>query len=383
MRETLPQERVEAHLHEALEKKQLRPEDFSIRELYEALVPDGREIIQSWFRPGSHLTSVMEATDVKSSLFSNITGQIVYSKILEAYEAEEFSFSKLVDTVPSQFLGIEKIAGIAAIGDRAAVVDEGQPYPMVGVSENYIEVGEKKKRGMIVPVTREAVFSDRTAKLLQECARVGEFMGLNREKRIIDCIVDENAGAASITAGGHRYHWRGTSYATYQTTTPWDNVTASNALVDWTNIEAGLLTMAAITDPFTGEPILVQPTHIIVTPQLEWTAKRIVSATEIRVATPGFATTGNPTQTTASNPVPGYTIMSSRLLKARLATDTDWFLCNPKKAFAYYSNWDIETRQAGANSEDDFKRDIVMQFRVSERGTAATIEPRLAHKSTA
>ena len=34
------------HLTEALESKHLRPHDFSIRELFEALVPDGSSIVR-------------------------------------------------------------------------------------------------------------------------------------------------------------------------------------------------------------------------------------------------------------------------------------------------------------------------------------------------
>ena len=70
------------HLSEALEKKDLRPEDFSIRDLAETMVPAGRQ----WVRlmsPQSdrvHLTESMEAVDV--SAFLNLTGQIIYTKIL-------------------------------------------------------------------------------------------------------------------------------------------------------------------------------------------------------------------------------------------------------------------------------------------------------------
>ena len=59
----------------------------------------------------------------------------------------------------------------------------------------------------------------------------------------------------------------------------------------------------------------------MVTRQLLYTARRIVNATEIHVNTPGFATSGNPTETVTANPVQGYQIVSSALLAARLAID--------------------------------------------------------------
>lgn len=368
-----------ADLTEALETKALRPEDFSVRDLAEALVPEGREWVHS-MRPGKggyhHL---LEADAVTTNFFSQTMGQLVFTKIKEAFESEAFVFSALVDKVASDIPTREKIPGVTRIGDEIEVVDEAQPYPMFGVSEDWIEVGEKKKRGGIVPVSREAVVFDRTGLILKHAGQVGEFLGLNREKRVIDCIIDENAGAASIVAGGHRYHWKGTSYATYQTSSPWDNVAATNALVDWTDIENALLTLRAIKDPYTNEPILYSATHLIVTPQLEWTAKRILSATEVRS---GDITSGSGIQTISVNPVPSLQIVTSQLLADRLTTDTDWFICNPKKAWANYYNWDLETTQAAAGHPDEFSRDLVTQFKASIRDTMATMEPRMVVKST-
>ena len=365
------------HLTEALQEKYLSPQDFSIRELAEAFM--GREWVESLHPKRGRLASVLEAdaTAVAYTSFSNITGQIFFSTVLEAYDNEEFVFSGVIPTKPSDILDIEKIPGITEIGNEAEVVAEGDPYPLVGVSENYIEVGAKKKRGFIVPVTKEAVFGDRTGVLLDRCRQVGWWLGQNREQRLIDCVIDENGGAASIVAGGHRYHWKGSSYATYQASTPWVNIKTSNGLVDWTNVEGAELVLADMTDPFTGQPILIKPTHIIVTPQNLHTARRILGATNVQLHSGGYATSGNLVDTHSPNTLDMYTVLSSRLLKARAATDTDWWFGNPAKAFAYFSNWDITTEEAPGNSPEQFHRDIVMQFKASERGCAATMEPRL------
>ena len=53
------------------------------------------------------------------------------------------------------------------------------------------------------------------------------------------------------------------------------------------------------------------------------------------------------------------------------------------RAFAYMENWPISTIEAPANSHDEFHRDIVRQWRVSERGAAAVLEPRYMVKATA
>lgn len=364
---------------EALRTKQIGLDDFSIRQLFEQFIPDGRELVDSWgprrAGDGAALPLLEEAGAVSAAAFSRISGQLVYSSILDSFQTEQFVFSPLVRTIPTQFSG-EKLAGISRIGDEAEVVGEGRPYPQAGVSEDYIETPATTKRGLIVSLSREAVFHDRTNLLAQRCREVGEFLGLNKEKRVIDCVIDENTAA-------HRYKWKGSTYATYQAAAPWVNVTGSNALVDWSDIDAAEQTMAGLLDPYTGEPILINPRHLVVTRQLLYTARRVVNASEIRVNTPGYATSGNPTETVTSNPVQGYQIVSSALLAARMATDTNWFIGDLTRAFAYMENWPLSVVQAPSNSEVEFTHDIVMRWKASERGACATLEPRAMHKSTA
>lgn len=353
--------------------------DFSIRDLFEHLVPNGREMVESWnprFGPDSGANLVEAAGAITSSDFSSITGQIVYSRMMEDLAAEDFPFQALIPTQSTQFSG-EKIPGIAGLGDQAEVVAENEEYPLVGTGEDYIETPATTKRGFIVPITKEALFFDRTSLIMQKAGAVGESLQINKEKRAIDCVIDENTTT-------HRYKWRGTSYATYQTTTPWDNVTASNALVDWTDVDNANQTLNGITDPNTGEPVMVEADTLICTKSLEEIASRIRNATEITVVTAGFATSGNPTQTKLANPMGGkFTVLSTRLLAARLATDTSWFYGNPRKAFVYMENWGITVTQAPAGNSDDFNRDIVTKFKCSERGQYATIEPRVMSTCTA
>jgi hypothetical protein len=363
---------------EALRKKEIRMDqgqsDYRIRDLFENFIPGGKEMADSW-NPGQGEggISLVEAGDaVNTTAFSNITGQIVYNATMDAFMSESFVFSGKVRTIQTDLSG-EKIAGVTRMGDRAEVVGEGQPYPHVGIGEDYIETPVTTKRGFIVPLTKEAIFYDRTGLVIQRCAEVGEFLGLNKEKRVIDCIIDEN-----VTA--HRYKWRGTVYATYQTTSPWDNVTASAALVDWTDIDEAEQTLSSILDPNTGEPIINMPRDLIVTRQLVYTARYIIRNTSVRI---GDITAAPGIQVEAANPITAdYNILSSQLLAARMTTDTTYYLGDLQKAFAYMQNWPLTTVQAPNNSSDEFERDIVMQWKASERGATATLEPRVITKCT-
>jgi hypothetical protein len=372
-------------LREALETRQIKVREFDeLGSLFEACFGADAYFACRRGKMLAHDVFARALTEangaVMTNAFQNISGQIVYSATLDKYQSEEFVFQKLIPEVATQFLDGEKIAGITQIGDEVAVRNEADPYALAGVGEDWIFTPPVKDRGVIIPVTWEAIFADRTGQLLERCGDVGYWSGQNREKRAIDCVVDEN-----VTT--HRYNWRGTTIATYgdnSGTHSWDNLAASNALVDWTDVDAAEQVFNGLTDPYTAEPIEVEPRHLIVVKALEQTARRILSATEIRVATPGYATTGNPTETHMANPyLNKYELVTSRLLAARMATDTSWFLADVTKMAKYMVAEKMQVVQAPSNNQDEFHRRIVAQYRVNERGAYVVVQPRAAVKSTA
>ena len=368
-------ERTTAHLSEALSQRQLKPDDFSIRDLAEALVPHGREWVRSLdprHDAGARLLESGDGVDVTA--FLNITGQIVYTRLLEAYEQEAFVVSKLVSTIPTRFDG-EKIAGIAGLADQAAEVRPGMPYPSLGFGEDYIETPSTTKHGFIVPVTREAIFFDRTHTILSRAAAAGEMLGLNKEKRLLDVVI-------GVT---NNYKWRGTTYNTFQTSGLWINAKSGNELVDWTNVDAGQRLFSNMLDANTGEPVLVRANTVLVMPAYRRAAMRVFGATEVRYqATAGEVTTISP------NPLSNFAVHESQLAYRRIiaaGTSADdaakwWFLGDFARAFAYMENWPVSVTQSPAGSEADFERDIVVRFKASERGAAAVLDPRFVVKNS-
>ena len=372
-----PNETVK-HLSEALDKGQLKPEDFSLRDLAEGLVPDGHQWVRMLDPRNGGTVNVMEAGDgVDVTAFLNVAGQVIYSKILDGYNQDAFVVSKLIDTVPTRLDG-EKIPGIGRIEDDATEIRPGMPYPNVGFGEDYIETPSTSKRGLIVPVTREAVFFDRTNLVLSRAAEVGEILGLNKEKRIIDLVI-------GVT---NNYKWKGTDYNTYYDSDdsgPWINVLDDNELVDWTDVDAAEQLFADILDPNTSEPVLVQATSVLVMPAYRHAAHRVFNAAEIN-----YAPTGSATTTVAANPLGHYRVLESRLAYRRViasgvsAAEAKkwWFIGDLKKAFAYMENWPITVTQSPPGSEADFNQDIVVRFKASERGAAAVLNPRYVVKCT-
>lgn len=372
---------VTNELEADLTANRLSPSDFSIRDLFENLVVDangescGYHVMRECFDPrGPHkmmMESVPSATSLSS--FTHITGQIFFNAMLSQYSAESLSISKAVRTVPTRLSG-ERLPGIGGLGDVSEVVAEGNPYPTVGLNEDWIDTPQTAKHGAIVPVTKEAIFFDRTNMLLEKAGEIGFYIGLNKELRIIDAILDSRA-TANLTA--HRYYWRGTSYGTYQTSTPWINVKASNGLTDWININNAIQVGNQILDPNTNQPIQIDYNTIFCAEQTRAVANRIINATEVRFQ-PGSTTA---TATIGNTPIPvgQYNVLSNRYVYQRIGGSgvaTDWFLGDFKRAVAYMENWPLQTLQAPPNSELEFTNDIVFRYKGSERGAAAVLEPR-------
>jgi hypothetical protein len=363
------------HLTEALDQGHLKPEDFSIRELAEVTVgPERVRQMDPRCGGGVDLLEAGEGVDVTA--FSNITGQVVRAKILESYTQEAFVVSKLVDIIPTRLDG-EKIPGIGRVKDEIAEVRPGMPYPSLGFAEDYIETPQTTKRGFIVPVTKEAIFFDRTHLILQRAAEVGEVLGLNKEKRLVDLLIGTT----------NNYKWKGTAYNTYYASGdggPWINVT-DEELVDWTDVDAAEQLFADILDPNTEEPVLVKATTVLVMPAYRHAAHRVFNAAEIT-----YTAAGAETATTAANPLGSYRVVESRLAYRRIIASGEaaedakkwWFIGDFRKAFAYMENWPITVTQSPPNSEAEFNQDIVLRFKASERGAAAVINPRYVVKST-
>lgn len=360
---------------EALQKKELRSEDFSLKQLFRNFVKDGNELLE-------HLNPMTEGgkvnlreSNVSTADFSNITGQIFYNELLGAFDDPTLIGSRLVDTVPTSLDG-ERIAGISNLSDDIDSIGEAKPYPRAGVQEDYVDTPKTTKRGLIVPVTKEAIFFDRTGQVLERCRQVSRVMAINKEKRILDCVL-------GITSSYNR-KGRGVvaTYGANSGNHDWNNLLTSTALQDYTDIEAAMLLFDAMTDPNTGEPIMLSSTVQIVVPTaLQVTLGSILAATQFR------KTTNTSNETIGANPLSymnySFEPVSNAYVKARTSSADSWWVGDFRRGFKYMENWGPTVVEAPTNSYEEFNFDIVAQFKISERGVAAAVEPRYAVKVTA
>jgi hypothetical protein len=176
------------NLSRALKKKKLKFDDFSIRDLAESLVVnrDGKPVGRSWVeqlspRKSGGYSLREAATGVSLSHFANITGQIMYSKVMAGYQQEEFIADQLVTTQTTEFSG-EKVPGVGGLIDNVESIHEGMPYPQMGFGEDWVETPATIKRGVIIAVNKEAIFFDRTGLVLQRAGEVGELIARSRRR---------------------------------------------------------------------------------------------------------------------------------------------------------------------------------------------------------
>lgn len=363
---------------ELLESGDLKPDQFSLRQLFESTVEDGREILDMIDpRRKSGGRDLREAANaVSTSDFSNITGQIIFSKIKEGYTNPQFLWPELVDQQQTPFPYGERIPGVGPIGDKMDAVGEGKEYPVAGLNEEYIDIPATAKKGLIVDVTREAVVFDRTNLVLKQASDLGYSHGLQLEKRVLDVA----------TGQVNNYKRNGVATNTYLGSGAYIN-SGSNTLTDWTSIQTAELLFDAITDPNTGEPVVLQAASLLVPSALKRSANRILTASEIgHVDNQANAST---VRTVGSNPLdkgfygqPKYGVLSNAFVKARTSSASTWFFGDFKKAFCRFFNWDMEITTAADNNEQMFRRDIWMSHKVSVRDVISVLEPRYVCKNT-
>lgn len=371
-----------ANVREAIESGHLVPAELSLRGLFEELVPNGRELVQS-FNPrntvnGYDIVALEAAGVVDSAAFSNINGQLLITTVLQNWNNPDLIWRDLVTVMPTPLNG-ERLAGITVPADEIQTVPEGEAFGKTGLNEQFIDTPVIPKKGTTIGITKEAIFYDRTGLILANAGKIGEAMAMNLEKRVLDVVL----GIVN------NYRRNGADVInTYQTTSPYVNVKTSNPLVDYRSIKAAANQFGDMVDPDTGEPIIVSYNTLVCPYEMSIEAQRIIGASSVRVAS-GDAFLADPTdnaevQTYSNQPLRNpIAVKSNAYVKARTSSASTWFLGDFKRAFYLMENWPIQVIQAPANSAAEFERDIVAQFKVTHKATPVVVEPRHVNKNTA
>lgn len=354
-------------------------DEFRIRDIWESFVDGGREILDIWARDRGDLSMItLQEAGVTTLAFARITEKIFGKTVLDAWNDPQFIADQLVRTINTEEIDGEKMGGLSKIGDMIESIGEGMPYPMGGISDEYVETPRTDKYGLLVPVTKEALIKDKTGQLLDRCQTHALALRINKEKRVLDTVCGittsyrRNGGAAQATYG--TTHTEGTF-----------NNQLVNPIADEASIQTSDLAFDAITDPNTGDPITVMPTTVLCAKDKYNRAFIVFNATEYREVS-GSKTLiyNNPLDMNRINGLRNReNVLTNSYVASRVGNTTTWFRGDFKKAFAYMQVWGITTARAPRNSELEFTNDIVERFKVSERGVPAVMEPRYVQKNTA
>ncbi len=354
-------------------KDRLRPGDISVRELFEAFVMPVSGLPFASRREGFvDGPSALRESGVETTAFPSIMGEVIAQAIMEGWRYPDLIGDQLCRTVRTKNKD-ERIVGFGAM-DGLKEVKENMPYEETGFKEKYVSP-VTAKMGRILRITEEAVYFDRTGQILDQARQLGELAALNREAAILNCVCEKTSTLS--------YYPAGTATALYaddnsgidgQTN---DNLCASNGLVDWSDINAAELLLAAMVDE-KGTPLAITGRIILVPRALLHTARHLTSATELEIATATAAyMTKSPSQFN------GYRVLTSPFVAAATADSTTWFLGDFQRQFRWTEIWPIQVLREVANSGEAFLRDTLAAFKVRYFGGCCAIDHRYVIKNTA
>lgn len=419
-------------------------DDWSLRDLFENLVrnksdgqPVGRSFVEDYMSDERGLQRLQESGSIGAvdySLFYGITGQLMITAILQGFTREEFAISNLCPTYPTRFMDGERIPGMGlpADPDKGGIEDitlvkENQPYKMVGFGEEYIELPATDTRGLIIGLTRLAIYGDRTGLITQRANEVGYLLGLRKEKRAIGALIggtvnpcyfkekrlgnkaittvdayqySANTGATDangVTCNRQFAYAAGTLGAAAGTNQAFYNDIPNNPLRDYTAFRTADQAFSKVVDPNTGEPVVVGRPFVILPYTRKWDIIQIVQAMNIFKLTQAGGSTGafgtgqalTQTPNAAMSGMLAESFITSRQLRAQLVTqlgmsDADcdyvWFNGDFAEALKYSENWPITVTQAPPQSEAEFAQDVMVRFKASERGNWGWWNPRVVQR---
>ena len=332
-----------------LEQKKIGFQDFSIKELWEqcTLFEHGR------------IVSVQEA--ITSASFPKITGALINSKIISAYDAVQTIGDSLVTTNPSN-VQLEVIAGFTD-AETPEEVGEGQEYNDSTLSEKYV-TAQNVKYGRMISVTEEMIYFDKTGQIMNRANRIGQKAAQYKEKLIVEGVMDINTTV---------YRPSGVPTAFYSAGN--GNLKTSNTFGE-TGLEEILKLAHAMKDDSIGTTnndyvyIDINNADVLVPMDLWVEAWQMAMTTKVPE--------GNEN---AENYFKGrFNPMTSPYITQQSAST--WFWGNFKEDFWWNEVWPLQTLAQGAGHEDSFKSDVKMRTKTRFYGNIAAVDVKHSFKST-
>lgn len=332
------------------ETKKATPEDFSIKEIWEACHPS---------KPGVP-TNISEA--VVSSAFPKLTGELINSRLIMAYDAVATIGDSLVTTVPSNVQN-ETIAGITDL-EVPEEVGEGQPYNSSTIAEKFV-TASNVKYGRLIDITEETIMFDKTGQILRRAAGMGTKAAQYRERLIVRAVQDLDTNI---------YRPSGVPTAFYSAAN--NNLITSNSFGE-SGLENVIRNAQLMKSDAVGtiddDYIFIDTNNltVLVPVQLWVEAWQMANS----VLTPE-------SNENAQNFFKGrFNPMSSPYISKESATT--WYAGNFKEDFWWLEVWPLQVLTQKPGHEDEFKADVKARHKVRFYGTAAAVDTKHCFKNTA
>ncbi|MEE8551465.1 MAG: hypothetical protein V3T08_09470 [Gemmatimonadota bacterium] len=369
------------------EMARVRPEQFSIKGLWEAMVGPVEETLgygmsQAGYveHPMGRLWEAEGLGGLASTAFPSAVGMLIATRVIEGYEAPGFVGDELVTTMPSRLRG-ERVVGFTTL-QGPKVVGEGDEYEDSTFGEKFVTTTETK-RGRLIKINEETIWFDQTGQILQRAQNIGRKGREDRERRIL-------RGVADVDSGTPVYRPSGTAEQLYSAGNN-NLLSTATPLVDWTDIQEAMAFHATTVtddrepdDELGAQPIVWMPTHVLTAVELTGVSARIFAAT--------LATSGGVEAPSAAilNALGAGTIrpVSSPFLDAAEGADqyddaSDWFIGDFARQFIYKEIWPLQVFRAPAQNPDQFYRDVIAAFKIREYGDVNATDERLVIKVNA
>ncbi len=367
-----------------------KAEEVSFRHLAEAIM--GHDFVEENYNPrggldfgNRHLleAAIDPTAFLNVSLFNLGIAGLVNAEIMAHFDLPTYMGRNMVTVKPTNMNG-QKLIGAARIAPQTSAAKGRQPgetHGEVGFTEQYQTTPETVEQALKVVVTKEAVFFDYTGQVLEVAGTVGDELAYGQEKDIADAVL-------GIT---NSYNFVGTSYNTYETSSPWINDIV-NPFTDVNDVDDARLKLVAMTDPVTGREITITAFEILCMPGRELKFRDRLFAQQYQLGSQlnsNFPSMWSQSQnnlntvgrgTYSLNPLTQIwynraTAADGLALSASDATDL-WFVGDWKKAVWWMENWPLTPWQASADELTMKDRGLVSVQGANYRGKVYNREPR-------
>lgn len=354
--ESQGEEGAQVVIEDMLEKKQITPEDFSLREVWE----------QCTFWEFGEARDVREA--VASGAFPKITGALISNKIISAYDGVTTIGDKLT-TVNQSNMQIETIAGFTE-AETPEEVGEGMEYSDSTIGEKFV-TAQNVKYGRMISVTEEMIYFDKTGQVLNRAKRIGQKAAQYKERLILRGVMDLDTTV---------YRPSGNATAFYAAATAASHKSGANLIGTNPFSEAGLEEVMNIAQTMKDDSegagdddyINIDLNNVIVLVPALLYVEAWQMANSAKTPESGE---------NAENFFKGrYTPYSSPYITANNATS--WYWGDFKEDFWWNEVWPLQTMTQKPGNDDEFKKDIKARVKVRFYGSCSAVDYKHSFKCT-